>query len=560
MVLTKIIILNEQNEQTETQSFDFELEFDKELSYVRIELEKKDKIKDELSFSQRFEDEYFEITRGNEGDFILDDIIEKGSNKLYLKQNTKPAYWKFLNKSHKLDRGWTISSKDLILADKQAFILQSASITQYNVKDVKNVNLLHEYWANDQLFFISDNNVQDFAGLSEMKSRDSSQDVYEKAWLQIDKLKPDKDFIEEVNKAIDEENIEKFKKIIEKYGQFIPTRIIFSGRISNTKKSLKYCRNWDCTEFQKPKSIFHFVDPILRDRIYSFFEKKILYSEIIPESINYDNVDGDYKIIKLPKIVLGFNSIECADCSIFATVVGNKNYYHCQILASSDNELRLMIQRLKPNDNKLLIGWMVVGYDTYLNSIFSNNKEIQNMQLNVLKRKHIPPNSPDSKTDNKKDNIFGLNIPNLDEYYCIGIPIININNLNDKKSLLIGHHFTSDYKELYTFAYSSKKEIEKLPKFSFDVLFIKNNSPPMTFSEKSDGGIIDIDKIDDEFKKILPKFISLCSDEHMKMNIFLEQQLNKIKVQSLNPSENSCDFKYSLFIPFQRYFFLFCTF
>ncbi|CAB4431661.1 unnamed protein product [Rhizophagus irregularis] len=558
MSLTEIKIINEDGSQSSEN-----LDLTKTLDSIRKKLEKENKIDDKISFSQKFNGELVEITRGNEEDFILNDIIENDSKKLYLKKATTTC-WKFLNKLHKLNWGWTISPKELKRANEPAFILQSAEIHEMDemetTKDGKNVGIKVSY--KDNLFFISDNNVQDFAELLEINSKNTqSFKVYEKARFEICKLKVTREFNKTVEDATGKDaiNIQKFEKIIEKYGQFIPTIIIFGQTID--EKGGNYCRDWNCIEFLKPKSIFHFVDDSLRKKIYSFFGKRILHSEITSVDNNNNNDDDDddddigikdnniTKTIKLPKSVSGIFSNKYADCSIFATVVGGvgaKSYYHCQILNSSGKEPKLMIQCLKvPNDNKLLVGWIVVGYDTYLKSIFSNNKD---MQLNVLKEECKPDNNP-IKLDLSK-----LGLSNATQHYCIGIPIINTNNIINKSDLLIGHHFSDGYNELYTFAYSlrDKKPVE-LPTSNFEVLVISNvQNHDSLFKEKLNDDIINFDNIDKACKN-LPKFISLCSNKSENSDILLKQRLTQIKVRPLNSSlsHNFSYFSYLLFIPFK---------
>jgi hypothetical protein len=550
MSLTKITIINKENNSFE------ELDLMETLFSVREKLEKKNKIDDELSFSQKFDDEFIEITRGNEKDFILKDIIEKDSNKLYLIKITSSC-WKFLNRLHNLDYGWKISSKELKRANGQAFTLQSAEMRRIDEKrPISGVKV--SYKKDDPLFFISDNNVQNFAELLKVNSENIQFYWVEKACFENCKFKAGKDFNDAVKDAVKDENFEqvanKFKKIIRTYGQFIPTKISFGARTESqtdegSQGTLKYCRNWDCIEFQEQKSIFHFVEDSLREKIYSFFGKRILHSEIT--TIEYDNADNDdddddniknkTKIIKLPKSVSGIISNKCSECSIFATVVGVNDYYHCQILTSSGNVPRLMIRRLKKKlDNKLQIGWIVVGYDTYLKFISSNNKYM------IIKKEY-------TKHDSTYNQTFKLGLSKSKR--CIGTPIIDT-----ESDLLIGHYFSKDYNKLYTFAYSLKGEKDvELPTFKFDVLVIPDNldnDPTMILFGDKLNGSINFDNIEKNLKD-RPKFVSLCSDKY-EQKILLKQTLTQIKVQCLGDSP-LCDFNYLLFIPFKRYFFFNCT-
>lgn len=544
---------------------------DTKLSDFRKELEETDEINDKLSFSQKFDDDdiVVEISRVNEDDFMLEDFIDFTESsdkiKMYLVKATT-SYWKFLNKLNQLDKGWMITSKGIERANEQALILHSAKIVEVNAK--KQVTVSYEYEKDMKRFYITDSNVPNFAGLlkknyKNAKNASSSKfTVYEKARFEIDKLKASDAFIEEVKKAIKDEKIENFKTITEKYGQFIPTKIIFGSRIENDEKQLKqlkYCRHWDYIEFQDQKSIFHFVDAGLREKIYPIFGKKILYSLITINSINDDeeNIDDNYKVkkIKLPLEVSNIISNN-ADCSIFATAVGMNYCYHCQILTSPGKESELMVHCFeKRNDPEILIRWIVIGYDTYLKS---NIILDESMKLKVLRKDYMP-------YDECNHKMFELELDSSD-YYCVGIPLV------DKKDSLIGHCFSNDYKELNTFAYSLReKRCERLPKFSFNVLAIPKEDTTFTeqikFSEikKMNDSIINVGKhCDNEFNefknlnlKIFPKFISICLNKTYKNEkILLKQRLAQIKVKFLGENSQR-DFKCLFFIPFERYFF--CT-
>lgn len=544
---------------------------DIKLSDFRIELEKNDEINDKLSFSQKFDDDDVEISRVNEDDFMLEDFTE-GSNEIdiidmHLVKATT-TYWKFLNKLNQLDRGWVITSEGIKRANEQALILHSAKIEEVNARKHsakieegnarKEVTVSYEYKKEMKRFYITDKNVPNFAGLSKKNYKNASPSkytVYEKARFEIDKLKASKTFIKDVEVAIKDETIKSFKDIIERYGQFIPTKIIFGSRTETN-----YCRQWDFVEFQEQKSVFHFVDACLREKIYSIFGKKILYSLITIENddrvndVDEENIDDNYNVkkIKLPPEVSNIISNN-ADCSIFATAVGMNYCYHCQILTSPGKEPELMVHCLKKrsDDTEILIRWIVIGYDTYLKSIFSKNEENINldesMKLEVLRKHYMP-------YDERKNKMFEL----LDssDYYYVGIPVV------DKKDSLIGHCFSNDYKELHTFAYSLReKRCERLPKFSFNVLAI----PKCTFKEqikffekRMNDGIITVGKYCDGEIKNFPKFISLCFNKSEQ--ILLKQRLAHITVKFLDKNSSKIsarDFKCLFFIPFERYFF--CT-
>ncbi|GBC16147.2 hypothetical protein GLOIN_2v1731446 [Rhizophagus irregularis DAOM 181602=DAOM 197198] len=526
--MLKVKIENKEN----GSKFHKDAHLDTKLSDFRKELEETDEINDKLSFSQKFDDDFaVEISRVNEDDFMLKDFMEEfteGSNEIDMFLVTT-TYWKFLNKLNQLDRGWMITSEGIERANKQALILHSAKIVEVNaVNAEKQVTVSYKYEKDMKRFYITDKNVPNFAGRSKKNGKSASPSkytvkytVYEKARFEIDKLKASVAFIEEVKNAIEDGKIEKFEKITEKYGQFIPTKIILGGLIENDEKQLKYCRYWDCIEFQEQKSVFHFVDAGLRKKIYSIFGKKILYSLITIEkddSVNDENIDDNYKVnkIKLPSEVSNIISNN-ADCSIFATAVGMNYCYHCQILTSPGKEPELMVHCLeeRSDDTEILIRWIVIGYDTYLKP----NIKFESMKLKVLRKDYMPYDECNHKMFELLDS---------SDYYCVGIPVV------DKKDSLIGHCFSNDYKELNTFAYSLReKRCERLPKFSFNVLAIPKKDTTLTEQIKL-------------FEKDMNDSIITVGNEQ----ILLKQRLAQIKVKFLGENSQR-DFKCLFLIPFE---------
>uniref|UniRef100_U9SP51 DUF7431 domain-containing protein n=1 Tax=Rhizophagus irregularis (strain DAOM 181602 / DAOM 197198 / MUCL 43194) TaxID=747089 RepID=U9SP51_RHIID len=331
-----------------------------------------------------------------------------------------------------------------------------------------------------------------------------------------------------------------------------------------SSKDLNDYRNWNIIEFLKPISIFELVDDDLRKELYSFFGKRILYSKVKTKLFDIENVKDDkIKIIELPQKISEIISNKHADCSIFATVIGTKDYYHCQILTSFGKEPKLVIHHFKEKskDSKLVIGWMVVGYDTNFKSIFPDYDTKLNdyTQFKVSKIDYYQSNPSNNV-------IFKLKSP-IEKAYYIGIPYTN------KSNLVVSHYFSDDREKLYTFAYSPKDEqCVKLPKFSLHLLEITNSSTIFEKYVNNLNNTINLDNID-EFKnfKNIPKFISLYSikDEHRK--ILFKQRSTQIKVKFFNdkPSsnkkvikklsddvirkllDNNENFKCSFFVPFE---------
>ncbi|RIA83676.1 hypothetical protein C1645_833427 [Glomus cerebriforme] len=553
------------------------LTLENKLSDIRETLKNNSIIKmdDTLLFSKKIAApniiRFAEISRENEDDFKLIEIIEKVENgvetlyTLYLIKSSRP-YWQFLN-VYKLDFGCTMTFDGIVRANKRAFKTVECELTEISTNKITAVEFssdesVEDWMMKKNLFFIPDMNTKYFAKLGikyESKELESFKDQYqviEKASFKLYNLKATENFIEEVNEAIELNDPKKFKQITGKFGQFIPIEVILGRRVqigdtedqtNDEKKALNYYRNWDIIEFRKPISIFELIDDNLdnklRKDVYSFFGKRILYTEI-------QELNKYFKeVIDLPRTISKIISNKHADCSIFATVVGMKDYYHCQILTSPGNKPKLMIHCFRENskDSKVVIGWMVIGYDTNFKSIFfdCNTRLDGNTRFEILEQDYNP-----SEIENSVE--FDLNSPTERPVY-VGIPVI------DNSNLMIGHYFSNSREKLYTFAYNIKEKKQvKLPKFRFNLLKITNyNNLLIMFEKNMNNNIIDLDK-HGEFKKLknIPKFVSLYSNKNKHGPILLKQRFTQIKVKSFGKKLSYDDFfKCSFFIPFESSFF-----
>ncbi|CAI2173235.1 14961_t:CDS:2, partial [Funneliformis geosporum] len=183
----------------------------------RNELENDDIINDMLSFSSNSCNKYFEILRTNEEDFFLEEIIDnsRNSNILYLMKSSRPG-WNTLNGKLKLDYGHTLGFKSK-----------------------------EDWMKKTNLFVEADGiNIMNFVkiGLSVGLSRcdnfnfelNSTYQYTEcgKVLLGFNKyLEPTEKFTETIEEAINSEDPVNFMRIIEEYGRFIPTEVIFGGRV-----------------------------------------------------------------------------------------------------------------------------------------------------------------------------------------------------------------------------------------------------------------------------------------------------------------------------------------
>jgi hypothetical protein len=534
-----------------------------------------------LSFSNKLA----EILREHEKDFTLRDIIEKSNDAeasytLYLIKTS--TYWKFLNDKHKLDFGCTMTSSGIKRASQRAFITEACQLNEINTeKKVKmKFTSQEDRMIQKNLFFDPNTNVKYFARIgikheneyyNDVEDTTYKYQVYNKVSIKISNLKATDNFIKKVNDALKLEDPKKFVQITEEFGQFIPTEVILGQRfqidnnnINNTNQKedlLNDYRKWNTMELREPISIFELVDDDLREKLYSFFGKRILYSEITLLDIKdiKDNKDDKTKIIELPQKISELISNKYADCSIFATAIGIKDYYHCQIFTSPDKKPKLIIHHFNGKDSQLKIGWMVVGNDTNFKSIFPdyNTTSFNNTQFKVLK---FDINSFGNINSSDDGMFSSKNLkPPTEKPYYIGIPYTK-----DKSDPVISHYFSNDREKLYTFAYSPKdKQCVKLPEFRLHLLEMTNSS---TIFEKYINNNINLDNID-EFKKFdnVPKFISLYSKKDGCRSIFLKQHPTQVKVKFFNnkPSFNekvtrklydNKELKCSFFIPFERYF------
>ncbi|CAB5383625.1 unnamed protein product [Rhizophagus irregularis] len=337
------------------------------LSDIRKELKKFRIIDDTLLFTRKVssESEYSEVIREHEEISLLEQIIDKVVNDnstdifLYLMKNSIPD-WNILNDKCKLDYGCTMSFDGIKRANKKAFTMENCDLTHIGSRGYKKDQFEFESkedWMKKTNLFVNtdDINVNSFVkyGLSvgisysqNVTFNEEVKSVYkytelEKALLNFyGYLKPTEEFIKAVNDAIISENPrEEFKEIIKEYGQFIPTKVIFGGRVyfkdvkkssenstskvvsvninkigvnySNKKRNSKFYRfnhikllggkhpdgkdfdenaekdwieslndyqNWECIEYRNPISIFQFLPDDLRKKSFISIGKKILYT------------------------------------------------------------------------------------------------------------------------------------------------------------------------------------------------------------------------------------------------------------------------------------------
>jgi hypothetical protein len=251
---------------------------------------------------------------------------------------------------------------------------------------------------------------------------------------------------------------------------------LIGGELQDLKKfdrgnwinSLCDYKTWNCIEFQDPIHIFELLGPGLRKKIYKILGKKILYCGIMSHKCHLEYGEREIVNLRLQDKICETIKKKEADCSVFATIVGDKknDFYNCQIYhPRENNEKPKLIIHCYQNNQKdqphsLKIGFMIVGYDFD----FSND-ENDDTRLEVHYKDYQNSNNQELTQFNFDQNTF---------HTFLGIPVLNeLNNSDD--SILIGHYFLkrNDTIEANVFSYSlNDNKYVNLPNFRFQVLAI----------------------------------------------------------------------------------------
>ncbi|RIA86217.1 hypothetical protein C1645_829596 [Glomus cerebriforme] len=344
------------------------------------------------------------------------------------------------------------------------------------------------------------------------------------------------------------------------YHKFNCTKLIGGGSPNSLEnfneadwvKSLKEnYENWDCIEFRDPISIFQILPDSLHKQIIKSIGKTIHYSttEEFCHQLDQPEEFGKPKIFELnmPPDVLKIVKNKDADCNIFATVIdtteSKNDFFTCQVLCPPNGKPNLIIhcvqKRFKRHECKLKIGWMVIGYVTDFNLIFSDF----NAQLEILKNENVLNNQTMINTDllNFKYNPYVRKVPP-----CLGIPVLTkLDSSND--SLIIGHHFYNAHEEnqigAYTFSYCLKNNhFVNLPNFIFCTLIISNYHNSNAYDVISfDYPILKKKKPYIDLTAGSCRFISLYSTHKANCGpIFLKQNCKRIKAKSIECKNTTC--------------------
>ncbi|RGB24375.1 hypothetical protein C1646_773202 [Rhizophagus diaphanus] len=571
------------------------------LSNVRKVLETHNIIDDTLSFS--FKDNInYEISRINEEEIFLSKVVKIINNRYYL-YLMYSLNWHTLNKLRKLDYGCTMTFDGIKIAEKRAFIINDCELIDigfgYKRGQLK-FETQNDWMKKTNLFFNVDANITNFVklGLSAGNLQNKNiNDEIKSAYrytelgrvllkLNTENLKLADDFEVDIKNAIESKDPEEFRKITEKYGQFIATKIILGGRVyfkdvlvdysqdsgviiqmeHNSSdynfvrllggnhpvdgkfneniwiESLKYFLNWDRIELQDPVSIFQLLPGDLRRKTFESIGKKILYSEAIDYKYT-SNESGNSGIVELssigiPKNISDILLNEEAECNIFATVVDTKesknDFFTCQILLPQTKKPSLIIHciqgNIKKREYKLKIGVMIVGYDTN----FDFTRSDFNVQLKVLKHEV-------NASSNQIYNIDLLGFGYGNGLSYIGIPVLSKSD-SSNNAIIIGHFFNIQVNNVRAcmFSYCLKtKCYVNLPKFTFYVLSINGlsddyNLLPLEFSIFKKEPFIDLRNKPISYHN--PGYISLClsSNYYDYKPFFLKREINQIKIKYID--------------------------
>ncbi|CAB5304190.1 unnamed protein product [Rhizophagus irregularis] len=535
-----------------------------------------------------------------------DDIIRMNDGLLFLDRDYNIIT--IFKTTFRLEYGRTLT-----LINTEIKIVDCIAFTINRINPVKPIETIHdgtvEFNSKDtwekkiNMFLNAEAGLVNFGSLRLMNTKNKSNETVRnfslnytkisKSHLKFEGLEPTNEFIEVVKKAIESQDREKLRKIIKRYGQFVPTKVTLGGMVyegnSNIDNSIRKSTTvsevaarrqftrylggrslfnfddelwieslsnykcWKCIEFHEPIHIFQLLDHNLRKEVYKVIGKKILYRDIISFSRQLEY--GEREIVDLPlqEKICEIIKKEEADCSIFATIVGDEknDFYNCQIYhpRKGNEKPKLIIHCYQKNQKRhiLKIGFMIIGYGfDFPNDENDENDENDDTRLEVHYQDYQHLNGQELTQFIFDQNTF------------LGIPVLN--ELNDlDKSFLIGHYFLNKESTIKAnvFSYSLKEnKYVKLPhSFRFQVLVSGNSKTyeSIHFRKKMNGNSI-INLIDCGYKYDDLLFISLLSNKNFgPVFFFLKQQPKQIKLKFIDKkiSSDECDLRCIVFNPFR---------
>ncbi|CAB4471193.1 hypothetical protein RhiirA5_483192 [Rhizophagus irregularis] len=579
------------------------LNLESKLSDIRKELEEKNIDMSLLLFAEKLSPTFAEIDRDDENGMLLSEIIHDnlGNKFLYLLKDSNPS-WNYLNEKRKLDYGRILSFDGIKEASNKAFKMKDCEYKPIDSKGYKKGRLefkSEEDWMKKtNLFFGIDINVQNFIGLglSIGKSKDenfkdeiNSTYVYTeigKASLKFNKENLDltSDFINDVKNAIKSKDHNKFREIIDKYGQFVPTEVILGGRVYfKSVKSLSENSLNNSGEGSVNVNIGSSIaklggnssDSERKSDFYSFDHMKILGGSP-PNGENFDEkvwnksledyqtwdcieLKNPINIFKLLPDDIYKEAFKSIGKRILSTIIKDYDYRldnpeRYQIIELTDEESKIILNRNADCD----IFATVIDDDENSKKVFFNCQILKNqnakpciiihgIQKKFKKRicklkigiiivgydvdfNFIHSNVSVELLINDNYNFNdGLMANNL----FLGIPVLEyLNHLND--SITIGHNFRKLNNKLITepFSYCSKKHcyhFSNLPQFAFYTIVIKN------YSNIYGSHILEYPKKDEiKFSDKCPKYISMYfSEADSYLPVFMNQKGERVYLKHI---------------------------
>ncbi|CAG8639998.1 2181_t:CDS:2 [Dentiscutata erythropus] len=324
---------------------------------------------------------------------------------------------------------------------------------------------------------------------------------YRKVSIDIkkDKICVEKEFVDDVEKALSEgtqeEKIKNLKKIAEKYGYFYASSVYFGGVIVEKIEDMKYSSgdksqklpgwvdslqdpgNWEVIEYHEIYSIFSLLENNLKRRVLNTLGKKILKAKVDP--FMYFTSESKQRAHGICKQLNDIPNIK--DCQIFSTILKRKKDKHIfsSCVAYDTPERPIIIVSRVPSKKKFVekqklkrrpihipiqIGWMVIGYPTETfdfelsNTIESEKYEVNDQDtishtsnLNLLD-KYVITTCVMDKVDASLQEEAG----SASEISSTS----NSNNTNQLNvrdfKLIVGSHFSLRMNSACLFAYCSK--------------------------------------------------------------------------------------------------------
>ncbi|KAF0556224.1 hypothetical protein F8M41_015985 [Gigaspora margarita] len=468
------------------------------------------------------------IDFNDECKYKLSDILD--GNKIYLVKDPR-INWKELEGKFKLGNGRNYNDdKNKVVRGKVFSIVKSKFYIPEHDEEIYSHTMIlssvNDLFKNKTLFFNPQPDIPHIAQQdnSEETSKYKFQNIL-KAALEIKKVKPTKNFIDLVKKAIELQDRNILKYIIENFGQFIPKTIIFGGRLHykfNTYTestiqlqdplifggdkekmiqgkeddwifSLKNSDLWDIIEFREPMSIFDFLPFDLKNKIRELNGKAILYSYI--QDHDFEMHGLNIVELKMPQNIVSIFSNKDVDPQVFATASNMEDNFHCILYIQQPPSIpKVIINCTKDNPNqekpyRVKIRWMVVGNDLSFNSILKPGHF------------HLQSICCDYNALNT--------VLNIDNTVLFGIPV-TLKLDPSLESSIIDHHFIKKNDKvcvsLYGYDLKEKKYFtHSLSDLKFNLLYTKYPNPNI-FSYFKAGEDLFVEKTS---RAQLPEFISL---------------------------------------------------